>query len=376
MQKDKIIIIAALSARAFVADAVVAGYEVIAIDAFADVDTQNMAKQTIAVKQDYGNFDKADFLQKLAEIDCSQVAGFLYGSGFEGNVELLKLIAKQLPIIGNFPQTVAQIKTPIAFFKTLDLLKIPHPEVCFSRPQGVEGWLFKNAGSAGGMHIQNALSMVDLNGAEYFQREVAATPVSLLFLANKNSVQVIGFNLQLIDATTEYPYRYAGAISHYPLNEVITKKLIDYANRLTKHYSLVGLNSLDVLVLDNQYWVLEINPRLSASFGLYQSIETHLIDLHCQACIGNMDFTKPNNLFNITQNPKGQRIFYAPFNINIDNKIVWPDWVVDIPKPNMIIEKDDPICSVQAVGADIKEVTELLTARMQHLFKLFAAFVI
>lgn len=373
MQKNKTIIIAALSARAFVADAVAAGYEVIAIDAFADADTQRMAKRTIAVKQERGNFDTVDFLQKLAEIDCPQDTGFLYGSGFEGNVELLELVAKQLPIFGNFAQTVAQIKNPADFFKTLDLLKISHPEVCFSKLEDAQGWLLKGVGGAGGMHIQNASPKVGLNGGEYFQREVLATPVSLLFLANKQLAQVVGINLQLTDATADYPYRYAGAISHYSINEALTAQLIDYANKLTNHYSLVGLNSLDVMVFENQCWVLEINPRLSASLGLYQSAETHLIDLHLQACAGDIDFSDLKSLPNIAQNPIGQRIFYAPFHINIDAKIVWPEWVVDIPMPHVVIEQDAPVCTVQAVGIDSNQVIELLATRIEYLRTLFAA---
>ena len=375
MQKSKTIIIAALSTRAFVADAVAAGYEVIAIDAFADADTQIIAKQTIKVKQENCNFDTVDFLQKLAEINLSYVAGLFYGSGFEGNITLLTLIASHLPIFGNYPQTVAQINTPKDFFKTLDLLNIKHPEVCFNKPDNASGWLIKRGNSSGGMHIQNAFRNVALIEGEYLQREISATPVSLLFLAYKKSAQVIGFNLQLTDATAIYPYRYAGNVSHFPLNKTVKEQLVNYANKLTKHYSLIGLNSLDVMVLDDQCWVLEINPRLSSSFGLYQFNDLNFFDLHHQACVGVEDFGHLSILLDTAKYPKGQHVFYAPFNIYIDYKVAWPEWVVDIPMPNTMIEKDAPVCTVMANGIDNNEVIEMLEARLQYLRAIFATHV-
>ena len=367
MQKAKSIIIAALSVRTFVADAVLAGYDVIAIDIFADADTQKIAKQTIVVKQQNGHFDAEDFLQKLAKVDCADIAAFVYGSGFDGNATLLETIAKQLPIFGNLAQTIAKIKHPLDFFKTLGLLRIPYPEISFNKLINTSGWLLKRGGGTGGMHIEYALQDVALKKDEYFQHEVEATPVSLLFLANKNSAQVVGFNLQLIEATANYPYRFAGAVSHYPINEAVTAQLIDYANKLTKHYGLVGLNSLDAIVLDNSSLVLEINPRLSASFGLYQSVGAYLIDLHLQACTDDVNFNNFNRRPKIVQKQKGQRIFYAPFNIKLDDKIVWPEWVTDIPMPHTAIDKDAPVCSVQAIGKDTNQVIELLAARIEQL---------
>ena len=332
-----------------------------------------MAKQTIAVKQENGHFDPIDFLQKLAEIDCADVAGFMYGSGFEGNIALLDTIAKQLPLLGNLPQTFAQVNNPADFFKTLDLLEIPHPEVCFNQLDNASGWLVKHRDGSGGMHIKNALQDAPLNEGEYYQRRVSGVPVSLLFLADKNSAQVIGFNEQLIDATEACPYRYAGAISNYPLNQIVTEQLINYATRLTKYYALVGLNSLDVMVLDDNSWVLEINPRLSASSGLNQFDHVHLIDLHWQACAKNSVANDFKILLNSVNKSKGQHIFYAPFKIKINKKIAWPDWVVDIPVFDRMIEKSAPVCTVQAEGNTSNDVMELLAKRMQYLQTFFIA---
>ncbi len=377
MQIVKTIIIAALSARAFVADAVAAGYEVIAIDAFADVDTQTVAKQAILVRQINGNFDTADFLQKLAGIDCANVTNFVYGSGFEGNIELLELVAQRLPVFGNSAHIVAEIKHPINFFNTLDLLNIPYPEVCFSNLEHAQGWLLKQAGGSGGMHIQYASEGVALNEGDYYQRKVLATSVSLLFLAHAQSVQVIGFNRQLIDATEASPYRYAGAISHCPLAEAVKDKLIAYATKLSKHYSLTGLNSLDAMVqmegVDDNIWVLEINPRLSASFGLYEFEDAYLIDLHIQACSKDLTDCHLKDLPAVAQTSKAHHVFYAPCDVEVNEYSIWPEWVADIPMTNTVIKKGEPVCTALADGISSDDANELVVIRIQYLQSLFTA---
>ena len=370
--------------------AIAAGFEVIAIDAFADVDTKRFAQQVIAVKQTNGNFDTADFLNKIQSIALDSCLGLVYGSGFEGNVELLTELAKQLPIIGNMPQTVAQIKSPADFFKVLDDLNITHPEVCFGQLGNVidnaSGWLLKRAGGAGGMHIQKAVVDTSLAKGEYFQSEIiakinnsklsvnslrAVTPVSLLFLGNGKAAQLIGFNQQLLAATEGHPCRYGGVVSHYPLAKSTQQVLLDAADKLTKHYALRGLNSLDVMVeegaLGEQVWVLEINPRLSASVGLYQFENANLVDLHIEACTRLEGLGDSVFLPKAFEESRAHGIFYAPFDFCIKQDITWPTWVVDTPQPNTYVKKDEPVCTVIADGVSCELAYQQLLTRLELL---------
>ena len=367
-------------------DAVAAGFEVIAIDAFADEDTKQFAQQVIVVKQINGNFDTADFLNKIQSIALDGGLGLVYGSGFEGNVELLTELAKQLQIIGNLPQTIAQIKSPADFFKVLDDLNITHPEVCFGQLGNASGWLLKRAGGAGGMLIQKAVADTSLAKGEYFQREIianvnnnklsvnslsAVTPVSLLFLANGKVAQLIGFNQQLLAATEGHPYRYGGVVSHYPLAKSTQQVLLDAADKLTKHYALRGLNSLDVMVeegaLGEQVWVLEINPRLSASVGLYQFENANLIDLHIEACTSLEGLGGSVFLPKAFEESRAHGIFYAPFDFCIKQDITWPTWVVDTPQPNTYVKKDEPVCTVIANGISCELAYQQLLTRLELL---------
>ena len=63
------IIIAAISSRVYVQAAFEAGFDVIAIDAFADVDTQAKCKQLFQVDVQNGQFDAQQLITTLNKID-------------------------------------------------------------------------------------------------------------------------------------------------------------------------------------------------------------------------------------------------------------------------------------------------------------------
>ncbi|MBC7787578.1 MAG: ATP-grasp domain-containing protein [Methylophilaceae bacterium] len=374
------------------------------MDAFADVDTREYAQPVLHVKlrdleqspefvQNNGNFDTADFLRQLKSIQLSDCIGLLYGSGFEGNVELLLEIAKLVPVIGNLPQTVANIKKPIDFFAVLDSLQIDYPEVCFNALANPKGWLIKHAGGSGGMHIQKAGADALLGVGDYFQREITiykknddinnknvktVTPFSLLFLADGINVQGIGYNQQLIAPITAQPYRYGGIISNFSINDSTKTLMVSAAKKITVHYALRGLNSLDALVinggLNEQVMILEINPRLSASLALYQFEQENLLTSHIQSCqsgglgINNIELIKFESI-KLTKNKESiaNAVFYAPYDINIKMEEVWPDWTADIPQPNTYVKKDEPVCTVMAAGHTVKLAHRQLCKRLDRM---------
>ena len=108
----------------YVQAAVEAGFEVIAIDAFADLDTQKIATKIIQVNMLDGQFERESILKIFSEIDVKQCIGFCYGAGFEAQTDLLVDIAKILPIIGNTASVVKACKNPQRFFALCDELNI------------------------------------------------------------------------------------------------------------------------------------------------------------------------------------------------------------------------------------------------------------
>jgi uncharacterized protein len=340
------VIIAAISSRAYVQAAVDAGFQVIAIDAFADADTRVLAQAVIKVDLIEGQFHRQQLLRVLKSIDLQSCLGFCYGAGFEAQADLLAEIDKLLPVIGNKAQVVAHCKNPHTFFAHFDALHIPYPPTAFSRPRQTLGWLQKTIGASGGGHIKPLLPM-DLADETpvYFQKKTAGMPVSCLFLADGARAQVIGFNEQWCAPDVLSPYRFGGAVSHAPLSEQVQDSLHRFVQSLTETMDLCGLNSCDCLVDGDAVFLLEINPRLSASLALYKARRGNLFQAHIDACLKRLKEWPlvENRAF-------AQQVIYANAPITVPQQMDWPSWVCDIPEPLGRIEQGMPICSIEATA--------------------------
>lgn len=336
---NKTLIIAALSARGYAQAAVAFGYEVITLDSFADADTCAIAKQAIKLKFTEDVVDFTEFKHIFSMLDFSQCAGFLYGSLFDNAPELLAWVAESVSIIGNAPEVMRLAKS-FEFFALLDDFGIPHPEVSLIRPLA----LVKQLGGAGGTHVQHNLNG-NLQANQYFQQKIEGIPVSLLFIADGKTAQTVGFNLQFLSPTTTSPYRYAGAVSHCVLPERTQQTLEKAAHLLTKQLALRGCNSLDAIFDGEQIWVLELNPRLSASFHCYPN----LMQAHIQACTGHL-VALPKQTEALAH-----LVLYADTAIEVPADFIWPHGTMDIPNVNIgvssvKIAQDAPICTICAVA--------------------------
>jgi uncharacterized protein len=361
------VIIAATSSRGYAQAAAEAGFDVIALDAFIDADTRRVAKQTYQLKMQcvdqghdrYFSVDEADFKRFFLQIKLDGVAGFLYGSLFDASPTLLAWVAARVPLIGNQPEVLKQAKD-FNFFKLLDDLEIPHPEVSLESPEMPAEWLSKRFGGTGGMHIQAAANHLSSAKVEhYFQHKMGGKPISMLFVADGNTARLIGFNEQFIAPTSEQPYRFAGAVGGIKLAPNMHAAFGHAAQQLTSALHLRGINSLDAILDGESLWILELNPRLSATFHLYPN----LLPAHIQGCAG--DLTN----FSMQQNrSKAQLIVYADDALEIAADFVWPSWVADIPavdaaNSSVKIEQNAPICTVLAETETAKTAHALVLQR-------------
>jgi predicted ATP-grasp superfamily ATP-dependent carboligase len=165
------------------------------------------------------------------------------------------------------------------------------------------------------------------------------------------------------------PFRYGGAVSCINLPEAIKQQLIDSAVRLTKAFGLVGLNSLDTIVQEDKVYVLEINPRLSATFELYEHTESSLLSLHVQASLGQLEHV--SHFKQLVTLSKAHAIVYAPFDMMIPAGFDWPDWAVDTPYDgNQVMTVEAPVCSVLAEAADADTAKQLAQTRVKMLLNL------
>lgn len=329
----------------------------------------------IAVACGESGFYAEALLETLDVLDLSGFAGFVYGSGFESKPQLLSKVSERLPLIGNTPDTVAAVKNPAIFFEALQQLHIPYPAVTYTLPENPSGrYLVKAAGGSGGMHIAEACNHEPLGDYQYFQQRIKGTPVSVLFLSDRENVTIIGFNEQWLSPSTESPYRYGGAVSNVALPSDAQEILIDAAIKLAKRFFLLGLNSLDAIIdaESGQVSVLEINPRLSATVDLYRCAELNLFELHLKACrhqpdLKQVDLKQGQISFRHVE-CVAHAIVYARDELVLPINFSWPEWATDTPVPHRygyVISTGEPVCSVLASADDVQAAKKLAQARVE-----------
>ncbi|MFM2435084.1 MAG: hypothetical protein RL063_1065 [Pseudomonadota bacterium] len=361
-----------MSARPFVESAQRAGFRVTAIDAYADIETLALAELSLVVDCDQQGFNAEALLFAINDLDASQYLGFVYGSGFEAQPELLQKISTKIPLLGNAAPTVAKIKTASIFFASLQQLNIPFPSIVEYIPaEPSQRYLKKFAAGSGGTHISWVTKdNPPLEPNCYYQEHISGRSVSLLFLADGNSVKVIGFNEQWLSPIVSMPFRYGGAVSQFHLAPDIQRQLITSAQKIMLAFGLVGLNSLDAIVAKNIAYILEINPRLTATVGLYA--ESNLLQQHILACLGQSPSVAIRD-----KESSAHAVVYAPTELKITKGLAWPDWAVDIPditKKNALIKKGDPVCTIVAKSLDAESAKQLVQTRVKLMQQLLEAY--
>ncbi len=339
-----------------------AGYEVIAIDTFCDVDTQKIAKKVLKVEVENGQFNADAFYQALTQIDCTHLLGLAIGAGFEASSEmLLATPVKAITPIFNAPAIINAVKNPHQFFAFCDSVNMRYPETQFERPKHSISWLQKRVGGSGGAHIQAVLPL-SISLPVYYQKIQTGLSVSCLFLSDGKHTQVIGFNEQLCSASDAFAYRYAGAISHIDLPATVKTQITHFVQAASLYFGLKGINSADFLLDNETVYALEINPRLSATLDLYRAEKGHLFAAHMQAFLN-----QPIDWPIIAKTSRAHHVVYANKAAQVPPDMDWPDWACDIPPANSEISAGQPICTVLAQARTAKLAKKKLLQRASEL---------
>jgi predicted ATP-grasp superfamily ATP-dependent carboligase len=350
--------IVALSGRALAAAARHAGVACDVIDLFGDSDTRALASRWVAGEGTPAEgLVAAPLLATLAEMRPS---GIVTGAGFESDPTLLAGMAEIAPLLGNSPDVVAAVKDPLRLAATLRRLELPHPETQLARP-AESGWLEKQVGGSGGTHIRTAGARPARD--RFFQRRIAGRPVSALLVANGRTAWVIGLSEQWTAPAAGTPYRYGGCAAPASVSERLAGAIVEACRAIAEATHLCGLNSLDLLVDGDRFWVLEINPRPGATLDIFDgTADASLWRMHCAGVAGDLPAVLP-----APRAARAASVVYAPWPCTAPAAVTWPDWVADRPMPGSRIGREDPICTVLAEAATAeaaRRAVELRAARI------------
>ncbi|MFZ2407598.1 MAG: ATP-grasp domain-containing protein [Methylobacter sp.] len=351
------VLIVAGSGRMLAQAARNAGLKPLVVDLFADLDTQGYAEDFRRIKS-LTEQDLAPAVDYFAERYA--VNHVIYGSGFECYPESLYYLNSRLIMLGNDPDAFARQLDKPAFFLTLDDLNIPYPEVAFDAPDPVDAWLLKPMQGQGGVGIKRYKAGDDIKAPVYWQKFQSGKSCSVLFLADGQQAQVIGFNSQWpVRLSKAQEFVFSGVVNSCDLPDRHKAAITNWLTQMVPVFGLKGLNSLDFIHADDCSYALEINPRPSASMQLY---DRDLLVLHIQACAGAISAAQ---LPEAAPLQAGYQIVYAEQDLIIPDRFEWPGWCMDLPGSGNMCRAGQPICSIIAHQKDSQSVAEQLLTKQQ-----------
>jgi len=353
-------LLVALSARALAVAARRAGRRGRVLDLFGDTDTRASAEGSLVVEGDFDDGFEADTLlaaaERLAPASAPPRFGLVYGSGLESRPELLARLADGRRLFGNAPATVARTKDPRDFFALLDRLGLPYPAISAAAPRDPAGWLMKRIGGSGGGHVAPARNGVVANGGSYYQRRMAGLSVGASFLADGRRALLLGFSEQW---SAPGSYRFGGLLQPAAIGARVAAAIPGALEALTRELGLVGLNSLDLIVDGDDFYILEVNPRPGANLDVFDGADpAGLFGLHVGACEGRLPdrWTPPPQA-------TAMSVLYAERPLRVPRRVSWPEWVADRPAPGARIEGGAPICTVLAAEGSRAAARAAIAAR-------------
>ena len=394
------LLILGASTRAAAASAVRAGFHPVCADRFGDEDLRRIA--TVFAVND-------DLRRTLDAVNALPPMPWIYTGSVENDPELIAAVSQRHTLLGNPPSVLQKVRDPFWLERTLRAYDLPALRVCSNvdeclrfgchrssdacvrmdfRPDvGVrstnETWLLKPTRGGGGYRIA-VWSGQALPASEQFhlQEHRVGTPMSALFVANEVDAKLIGVCEQLIGSTAGAPteFGYAGSIGPIVVSDRARELLQRLGNTLTRESQLRGLFGIDFVFAEDIPWLVELNPRYTASvevferaFGRALLIDQSLVSLAPSSQWGEGKTARATMAI---RPPRivGKQILFATSDLIAPSleALVRPDgrtrespWIADIPKPDSMIAAGWPICTIFAEAATIGEVRTQLAARRQ-----------
>jgi predicted ATP-grasp superfamily ATP-dependent carboligase len=349
------LVVIAVSGRAIAQSALRGGWRVRVLDAFADRDTREMG-EAVCVARD--NAIALHPARMFAALGTPSERVIVTGSGFERTPQLLHRLADYGTLCANDAGVVAALKEPEVASELLQAVGFCVPQTQRSPPSDGQGCLQKEIGGAGGVHVRPAAGATH-RPRNYYQRLVAGRPLSVTFLADGERAYLLGFNAQSICAVGNAPYCYVGAAT-CAVAPALKNKMQAQLDRLVSVTGLRGLNGLDFMLDGERVWALEVNPRPTASFELYDAdIAGGLVNWHVRSFSGTVPELS-SELDGRSGKARAYRILFAEDELRMPEAFEFPQWCRDLPNARSAIATGAPVLSVFADG----ETPELAQAQL------------
>ncbi len=215
-----------------------------------------------------------------------------------------------------------------------------------------ENFLLKPIQGSGGIGIHKLDSIdpsVEIHEA-ILQEIVRGSDVSASVLSSGDEATTILTSQQLIGSKwlgQMETYGYSGNIAPYRETTNTTKNsninFKEVAEEVVRELKLIGSNGVDMIVKDDDVYVIEVNPRFQGTFEVAEaSLGINMAEAHIMACGGDiMEVPRPKKF-------AVKMIVFSKDRCSVGNLDF--NGINDIPVPKVIIEKGEPVATVLTSG--------------------------
>jgi len=357
------------------------GYQVCAVDYFGDQDLKRLCRESLSVvKQRIGGtcgqinkdfspealFQLAKDLLRRVEIDA-----VILSSGLDDSPDMLFELDDLIPILGNHPNAVKNVRDKTKFFQELGRLGVTHPETAMAENLKEARKEAKNIGypvlvkplrGFGGAGIRKAKGSEEIEQAfrgatllddkVLIQEYISGIAASTSLISSANGAITLTLNEQLLGMSEigqREPFGYCGNVVPLQVNKAVADRCKGMVKRVASHFNLVGSNGIDLVISkEGVPYVVEVNPRFQGTLECVERIlNVNIVKAHLEACV-------QGKLPTLEKSPSAfcvRLILFAPQRSVVPDLSVFEE-VRDIPLPGVIVEEGEPVCSIVVEGAN------------------------
>jgi predicted ATP-grasp superfamily ATP-dependent carboligase len=343
------VLIVGASTRAAAFSAARAGLRPRCLDLFADAD--------LAALCPVDRFDPdrdADDLERLAASTACDA--WFYTGSMEARPDLVERLSRIVPLLGNGPDVLRRVRDPWAVAEALRSEGLPTPRLAETAPT-TGRWLAKSIVTAGGLGLRWADEAGSV-APSHFQEYVEGPTLSGLFVAAAGRSRLVGVARQFQGAPAA-PFLYRGGVAPWPVSNEASSEVRRIGATLARRFALVGLFGVDFVLAEGRPWVVEVNPRHTASVELFEyAARRSLMRDHVRACVDREIGAESIGGGDVV----GKRVVYARRRLTFP-AISPPPFAddfreppfADVPRPGTVIEPGEPILTAFARGGSPDE---------------------
>jgi len=364
-----VILLVAVSARMLAELAAREGHEVMALDRFGDLDLQRLCP-SVSILRDLGGRGGMAALVDAAE--GIRAPSVIYGAGLENRPALVARLAAGRTLLGCAPQTLRRVRDPALLGASLRRAGLAYPRTFSAREAPVRAdrtrrWLRKPLRGGGGRGVREWRGG-GLGAGLVVQERIAGLPCSAAAVADGRSAALLGVSEQLIGrrALGARGYAWCGNLVPPRLAAQERHALADAARAICDHlagaFGLCGLFGVDMVWDGEQAWVVEVNPRPTASLETIEAVHcVRSFAAHLEACAGRLPAV---GSFAEADGAAGKAVLFATEDVRAPDTRAWTArGIRDVPHPGEPIAAGHPICTLVATGRAPEAVLAALEAR-------------